>query len=249
MSVADDKMYFAVLISTFSLIFVGSCMFGWFDKEVIVADNLSGHARWVGIPTAPFEAASSDTTFSLTKLKAIIVDAAYQDAVDTTGETLIPPTLKSFADTFSEDLQSTLGLHVPVEIGHDCSENSIFLTIGSSSRFIDAAGRFTAEGYSILTEESSITVTGASSLGAWWATRTILQHAALNRLEIEQGSVVDAPAWRNRGVMVSSLCKMIGDLWLRTTSSILDVTTTSHHFSLNCALTCLFSSRTCSIFI
>jgi hexosaminidase len=131
-------------------------------------------ARWFGIPTVPFVVSDTEGTFSLKQLKYIIVDSKYQNTVDTEGETLIPPTLASFASTFSNDLASSLSLDVPVRIGRAALPNSMFMTIGNSSDYLDAAGRPTSEGYSIDVTRDGIVIVGASPLSAFWATRTIL---------------------------------------------------------------------------
>lgn len=135
-------------------------------------------------------------------MKSIVVDSKYFNTVNIEGETLIPPTLKSFASTFSEDLASVLGLNVPVEIGGAAAKNSIFITIGNASQYLDAAGRPTSEGYSIDVTSHGIVITGASPLGAWWATRTILQQSILSNGKLTLGSASDSPGWGIRGTFV-----------------------------------------------
>ena len=150
----------------------------------------------------PFES-KSDGTFSLKQLKSIIVDAEYQNAVNTEGETLIPPTLLEFSKTFSQDLSSTLSLNVPVLVGKSAPKNSIFMTVENSSDYLDEAGRPTSEGYSLEITAQGIIVTGASSLGAWWGTRSLLQQAVLDDdMNLELGSAIDAPGWGIRGTFV-----------------------------------------------
>lgn len=119
------------------------------------------------------------------------------------GETLIPPTLITFAATFGDDLSSTLGLRVPVTTEASTKANVIFITIGNASQYLDAAGRSTAEGCSIEVTSSGIVITGASPLGAWWATRTLLQQAALKNGSLSTGTAKDAPGWGIQGLMVS----------------------------------------------
>jgi hexosaminidase len=140
----------------------------------------------------------------LKHLGSIVVDSDYQNAVNTEGETLIPPSLLSFAKTFGTDLESSLGLNVPVITGKSSAKNSVFMTISkNSSEFLDAAGRPTSEGYSIDVTSTGIVITGASPLGVWWATRTILQQGVLNDgMELSLGSAVDAPGWQIRGAFV-----------------------------------------------
>ncbi|KAG4426064.1 hypothetical protein IFR04_000771 [Cadophora malorum] len=158
-------------------------------------------ARWVGIPTVPFEASSSKDSFSLKQLRSIVVDSKYQNVVNDQGETLIPPTLKSFASTFSDDLLSSLDLKVPVSTGRSAVKNSIFLTIGNSSDYLDAAGRPTSEGYSIEITKQAIVITGASPLGVWWGTRSILQQGVLGD-KLSLGSATDSPGWGIRGTFL-----------------------------------------------
>jgi hexosaminidase len=137
------------------------------------------------------------------------VDSKYQDLVNTEGETLIPPTLLSFAKTFSADLESSLGLHVPVITGNSSSNGTIFMTIATnSSAFVDAAGRPSSEGYSLEVKPHGIVITGASPLGAWWATRTIIQQGVLDSsMALSVGSAVDTPGWGIRGTFVSLMLR------------------------------------------
>jgi hexosaminidase len=153
---------------------------------------------------------TSTGTYSLRALKSIIVNTHYVDSVNTEGETLIPPTLRSFAETFSADLSTSLGLTVPVETSYTSAQDSIFITIGNSSAWLDAAGRPTSEGYTIDVTSDGIVITGASSLGAWWATRSILQQGILaSNMELSYGSATDAPGWGIRGAFVSSFTTLL----------------------------------------
>jgi hexosaminidase len=136
-------------------------------------------------------------------LKSIVVDDRYAETVDNTGETLIPPTLGSFVQTFSDDLASSLGLNVPIKNGKKAEKDSIFVTIGKADGYKDIAGRNTAEGYSLDVTSEGITITGASPLGAWWATRSILQQAVLGDSDFPYGSGSNSPGWGIRGFMVS----------------------------------------------
>ena len=151
----------------------------------------------------PFNASSLASSYSLRNLNAIIVDARHANSVDNDGLTLIPPTLWSFAETFRGDLAST-GVNVPVILGLESEKDSIFLTLANNpNEFLDAAGRSTFEGYAFSVTESGVTVAGASPLGTWWGTRTVLQQAVLENLRIPVGEGLDAPGWGERGMMVS----------------------------------------------
>lgn len=160
------------------------------------------NADLLGIPTVPFK--EHGDSFSLSSLSAITVDAAYCESTDTNGQTLIPPTLLDFANTFASDLEET-DYHATVNTGDHSKHNGIFVTIGNSTSFVDAAGRWTSEAYSLNVTSNSITITGASPLGAWWATRSVLQQAAVNNGSVPGGYGVDAPGWGTRGIMVSSI--------------------------------------------
>ncbi|KAM3511039.1 hypothetical protein MY11210_005316 [Beauveria gryllotalpidicola] len=153
----------------------------------------------IGIPTTPYT--QSDAIFSLSQVKQIVVDSAYAQQQDTAGQTLIPPTLREFADTFADDLKA-INVNVSVVEGTGNSVGGIFLTLGNSTSSRDAAGRPTSEGYQLSTASSGITITGASPLGAWWGTRTILQQAILQNGSIATGTAVDAPGWGTRGMML-----------------------------------------------
>jgi hexosaminidase len=131
------------------------------------------------------------------------VDEQYQNSVDNDGETLMPPTLLEFSKTFSDDLQSALNLKTSVVTGKSAEPNSLFITLGDSSAFVDAAGRPTSEGYEIEVTQHGICIVGASPLGAWWGTRSILQQGVLSKnLEISLGNATDSPGWGIRGAFV-----------------------------------------------
>lgn len=176
------------------------------------ADSDNNNADLVGIPTVPFSRSSSGGYFDLHNVGGIAVDSAFVNATDTRGSTLIPPTLYDFATTFAGDLNSYLatgkeekGINIEVEVGSEKEKTqSIRLTIGNSSDFLDVAGRETSEGYSLSVTPSSITITGASPLGVWWGTRSILQQAALNNGKLPVGSGTDSPGWGIRGAMLDA---------------------------------------------
>lgn len=153
------------------------------------------------MPTTPFTEAGG--TYDLSSITGILVDSRYANEVDNDGYTLIPPTLQQFAETFQEDVKSVLGLDVPLAQGSTRKPNTIFVTLGNNTNFKDAAGRFTSEGYTLTVDNRGLVITGASPLGAWWATRSIIQAAALGNSTIPKGSGTDAPGWGTRGAMVS----------------------------------------------
>lgn len=163
---------------------------------------VSVQADLIGVPTVPITAVSPPRSYSLKSLKAIVVDTRYSNAVDTEGLTLIPPTLKQFAETFQSDLAGA-GLHIPVVEGHKATPDALFLTLVSDkNEFKDVAGRPTSEGYSLEVTSSGVTIAGASPLGTWWGTRSVLQQAVLNNFKIPEGHGIDAAGWGERGMMV-----------------------------------------------
>jgi hexosaminidase len=156
-----------------------------------------------GIPTVPFNASVPAQSFSLGNIHAIIVDTRYATAVDNDGLTLIPPTLWGFAETFRNDLAG-IEVNVPLFAGFEATEGTLFLTLSSNPNdFLDATGRPTSEGYSLKVTNSGITIAGASPLGTWWGTRTVLQQAVMGDRKISVGEGIDAPGWGERGMMVS----------------------------------------------
>jgi hexosaminidase len=154
----------------------------------------------LGIPTVPF--VKSNGSLKLSSLVRVVVDKKYCERIDTAGSTLIPTTLLDYANTFASDLETT-GHHAKVVTGDRVEDGSVFLTIANSSDFVDAAGRWTSEAYGLQVSENHITITGASSLGAWWATRSIIQQGVLHNGTLATGYGVDAPGWGTRGIMVS----------------------------------------------
>lgn len=155
-----------------------------------------------GIPTTPFNRSGNDV-YPLHRVKHLIVDSRFAQNRDTSGLTLIPPTLRDFAGTFAQDLSDTVGVHPTiVEASSRGDRDTIFLTLSNDKdAYLDATGRPTAEGYTITTDASGIIVSGASPLGAWWGTRTILQQAELLG-GAPVGTGVDAPGWSERGMML-----------------------------------------------
>ncbi|KAJ4300934.1 hypothetical protein N0V90_003023 [Kalmusia sp. IMI 367209] len=157
------------------------------------------HAR--GIPTVAF--LGTDGQLRLSEVNSIIVDSQYAKSVNVHGETLIPPSLQDFADTFVQDLK-VLHVNASRKTGASPSSGSIFLTLGDPGDYLDIAGRESAEGYSLSVSSAGIKITGASALGTWWGTRTILQQAILGNGSIPYGSLTDTPGWGTRGMMLDA---------------------------------------------
>ena len=159
-------------------------------------------ARLLTVPITPFK--ETDGECSLSQVNSIVVDSQYADAVDHDGQTLIPPTLQHFAETFKKDLKSSLSMDVSVCQGTGPGDHSIFLTLKNDTGFQDVTGRWTSEGYSLSIDGSGITIAGASPQGTWWGTRSVIQAAVVGNMSVPQGSGVDAPGWGTRGAFVSN---------------------------------------------
>jgi hexosaminidase len=160
-----------------------------------------GHARLLTVPTTPFTKTGGE--YDLSKLSSIIVNSQYANSVDNEGQTLIPPTLLQFAETFKRDIKSALGLDLTLSQGTQRKQDAIFVTLKNETGFQDAAGRFTSEAYTLTVDDQGVVISGASPLGSWWGTRSIIQAAIAGNSSIAKGSGVDAPGWGTRGVMVS----------------------------------------------
>ncbi|KAJ7196561.1 putative beta-hexosaminidase [Mycena pura] len=171
--------------------------FGYNPRCCVCPGHTAGKTL-VSIPTFDFNI-SSTAHFPFAKVTRVLVDKRFQDAVDLNGKTLIPPTLLAFAKTFATDLQ-VLGLHVPVQVADSAQPGSIFLTISPDGIFLDAAGRATSEGYTLTVGTEDVVIAGASPLGAFWGTRTLIQQAKLGSLSLPIGSGTDAPGWGTRGL-------------------------------------------------
>ncbi|KAL8363432.1 hypothetical protein RB601_009282 [Gaeumannomyces tritici] len=154
-----------------------------------------------GIPTVPFERDGS-AILDFSSLGSIVVDEAHAASRDTRGLTLIPPTLREFAETFAGDVGSVLGQNIPVVTGTAAAPGAIFLTLGDAWDYLDVAGRETSEGYTLETTTDGLIVRGASPLGVWWGTRTVLQQAIIGNGSLPLGRAVDSPGWESRGMML-----------------------------------------------
>lgn len=162
-----------------------------------------GAASLVGVPTVPYDRAGHGH-YSLAAIKSVVVDSRYAASKDDAGQTLIPPTLDEFAKTFASDLGSLLDRKIPVVNGHSKSRDAVFLTLGDSRDYLDAAHRPTSEGYSLNVTSTGLVITGASPLGAWWGTRTVLQQIVLNGGSMALGESTDSPGWGTRGMMLDA---------------------------------------------
>ncbi|KAI3336353.1 glycoside hydrolase family 20 protein [Xylariaceae sp. AK1471] len=160
-------------------------------------------SRLIGIPTIPFSASSSEA-YHISAVRTIIVDHQYADWADKSGETLIPPRLLEFASTFAGDLRDIWGLNVSVSVASSPQPNSIYLTIEEKPSYWYASGEASSEGYAFDVTFSGVTIYGASPLGVWWATRSLIQQSILAGGGLPLGKAVDFPGWKTRGMMLDA---------------------------------------------
>lgn len=155
---------------------------------------------------------SNDTAYyTLSNIQTIVVDSQYAAAVDDSMDTLIPPSLFDFASTFATDLRSLFVIDATVINGSGSDalpEDSVFLTLApdAASHYLGASGEPSSEGYTLSVTTTGIVITGASPLGAWWGTRTVLQQAALHEGApgLAVGAGTDTPGWATRGMMLDA---------------------------------------------
>ncbi|KAJ2988136.1 hypothetical protein NUW58_g4133 [Xylaria curta] len=160
-------------------------------------------SRLPGIPTIPFEASNGGGTYSLSDIKSIIVDAEYADWTDKNGETMVPPSLREFGRAFGANLYDIWGLeNLSQPVVSAPQPDSVFLTISENASHQYASGEASSEGYTLEVTTSGITIRGASPLGVWWGTRSLLHLAILGERELPLGKSVDSPAWKTRGMLL-----------------------------------------------
>ncbi|KAI1464703.1 glycoside hydrolase family 20 protein [Daldinia caldariorum] len=160
-------------------------------------------SRSIGIPTVPFTS-SDEGSYPISSLRGVLVDSKLAESRDESGETLIPPSLQEFAKTFADDLHDVLGLDISVSPSDEPISDTVFLTLGDPSKYTDVKGSQTSEGYTLSVDSSGIVITGASPLGVWWGTRTVLQQAVLSNGSLSYGEADDAPGWRTRGMALDA---------------------------------------------
>lgn len=137
-------------------------------------------------------------------MKSVIIDQKFAKDKDEKGLTEIPPTLHDFGATFVEDLKHVLGTNaVDLSDGEKGEADSIFITIDLEGEYQGAAGKPTSEGYNLSVDENGVTIAGASPLGAWWGTRSLLQQVILGKEHrVPFGEASDSPGWPERGMML-----------------------------------------------
>ncbi|KAI0874350.1 beta-hexosaminidase [Hypoxylon argillaceum] len=171
----------------------------------VVSSVVLAGPRAIGIPTIPFNASDGGRTYPIQYLKSIIVDEAYTDWVDELGETLIPPTLHQFAGVFAGDFFDIWQIqNISQTEASSPQPHSVFLTISENYPYRYASGEQASEAYEWEVTTGGIVIRGASPLGVWWGTRSLLHLSVLSDGNLPIGKSVDVPGWKIRGMMLDA---------------------------------------------
>ncbi|KAJ8109777.1 hypothetical protein ONZ43_g6044 [Nemania bipapillata] len=171
----------------------------------VVSSTAIVGSRVIGIPTIPYNASDGGGTYTFSNIKSVIVDEAYTGWVDNTGETLIPRTLHQFGGLFFSDILTIWQVQNLSQIDAAAPEpHCVFLTISENYPYKYANGEPAAEAYELEVTTEGITIRGASPLGVWWGTRSLIHLALLSRGNIPIGKSVDVPGWKIRGMMLDA---------------------------------------------
>ncbi|KAJ3535903.1 hypothetical protein NM688_g6912 [Phlebia brevispora] len=149
----------------------------------------------------------SSGSFELSDHLAVLVDQKYVMSTRDNGLSLIPPSLLSFAQTFTYDLQElfpSLSTRVSIvsEDALHSAQDFVFFTLSSQGNHTLADGSPTTEGYDMNIASNGITIRGSGAKGAFWATRTVLQGLILGDGRFPNGLISDQPDWETRGIML-----------------------------------------------
>jgi hexosaminidase len=145
-----------------------------------------------------------DDLFAIPRSLDVVVDSASASVRDTDGLTLIPPSVREFAQTFANDVQSLFpNTIVRVSTGSSLPSGGVFISTRPGN-FTLASGAATSEGYSLNVSSHGAIVTGSGARGTFWATRTLLQGLLLNNGTFPASFVWDQPSWETRGFMLGT---------------------------------------------
>lgn len=182
----------------------------------------------VSRPSTGRDGATADATEPWPR--SIYVTHSLAETKDKHGLTLIPPSGYDFARVFAEDLSSVTtkpwSLHVlPPNATRPDSGIVLDLHSCKSRAALNLTyenGNPTEEGYSLVVAGNLTIIKGTGARGAWWGTRTLLQHIlrasssplARSTDEIDI-NIVDAPAFATRGYMLDAGRKWYSPAFLK----------------------------------
>lgn len=106
------------------------------------------------------------------------------------------PTLRQRMNTFARDYQDVTGNQITVVEGEEAAAGDIFVTLDTNT----GVSKLGDEGYR-LSVKDRIVINASTPLGAFWATRSILQVFKTNKNSFPCGYVADYPQYPVRGFM------------------------------------------------
>jgi len=161
---------------------------------------------------------------------SVYVTYSLAETKDKHGLTLIPPSGYDFARIFVEDLSSITSkpwsLHV-LPSNANQPDSGIVLDLHSCKsraalNLTYENGNPTEEGYSLEVAGNLTIIKGTGARGAWWGTRTLLQHILRVSSSPLTGSkdeininILDAPAFATRGYMLDAGRKWYNPAFLK----------------------------------
>lgn len=102
--------------------------------------------------------------------------------------------LLPIANGLAQDMEVMFGLKPKVQEAKSAPKGAIFLSLGD-------AGNANAEAYKMTIGTSGISIAANQPVGAYWATRTVLQLTEQSRT-LPAGTAIDYPAYPMRGLML-----------------------------------------------
>jgi len=139
--------------------------------------------------------------------KTIYLQSSFANHSDTEGLTLIPPTARQFAKTFSDDLAQLFGATWTIEEVDSFPSLGIFLGQfkGDPRQLTYENGVASEEGYELEVRNGSVFIGGTGARGMFWGTRTLIQELLIaNTSTLPPGRVAEAPAYATRGYMLDA---------------------------------------------
>lgn len=107
------------------------------------------------------------------------------------------PTLRQRMLVFANDYQDVTGNAITVVESDAAGDGDIFVTLDTAT----GVNRLGTEGYRLSVKEDRITINASKPIGAFWATRSILQVLKTNNNTFPCGYVADYPQYPVRGFM------------------------------------------------
>ncbi|CAZ85292.1 unnamed protein product [Tuber melanosporum] len=164
--------------------------------------SLLGAEAYNALPPVPWRYSTGTFKFSLRRPPTIYLQESAAEARDTDGLTLIPPSVREFAETFAGDLKDRFHVDVRVEcvaFERGRAGPGIYLGIDEGpGKYTYESGIETSEGYTISVAEDSELMLAREVGGV---------HPGDRRdevIELKAGRAVDSPAYPTRGFLLDA---------------------------------------------